>query len=475
VVGDPGPGAQGALAPLSSERSSGAPTRFAWLLLAIVAVAFGIRVSYVAIAKAGPCRAFDAAGRVVATSPSKCLQGDELFYNSEANFVATGHGFNEPYSTFFHPGVKPRPAADHPPLTVLVLTPVSWLANRTPMSGWLGEPQHDHVREHRYTMVVLGTVLVGLVGLLGRRVGGETVGLVAAGIAAITPNLWVNDGLVMSETLTSLAVVGAMLCAFAFRDRPTLRRAAALGALCGIAALARVEFGLLALLLAVVVACALPKPWNDKSALAVMAVGAALLVVAPWVGFNLARFEKPTFVSTNDGITLAGANCDEMYHGPGIGLWTLGDCTGSLDRPGDQSQVSSQYRHKAFEYIGHHKSRVPIVVLARVARTWSLYRPLDMVRFNAGEDRERWVTRLGLVAYYPTLIAAIGGGMVLWRRRSRAALWVLCTPIVVVTLGAVVTYGQTRFRAPAEPSLALLAAVGIVALVDRIRSRSAAA
>ncbi|MDQ1511259.1 MAG: hypothetical protein QOG50_3103, partial [Actinomycetota bacterium] len=217
-------------------------------------------------------------------------------------------------------------------------------------------------------------------------------------------------------------------------------------------------------------ACTLRKPWSDKSALAVTTVVAAALVLAPWVGFNLARFRDPTFVSTNDGITLAGANCDEMYHGPGIGLWTLGDCTGSLDRPGDQSQVSSLYRHQAFDYIGHHKSRVPIVVLARVARTWSLYRPLDMVTFNAGEDREKWVTRLGLIAYYPTLLAAIGGGVVLWRRRRRAALWVLGAPIVVVTIGAVVTYGQTRFRAPAEPSLALLAAVGIVALVERVWS-----
>jgi 4-amino-4-deoxy-L-arabinose transferase-like glycosyltransferase len=287
--------------------------------------------------------------------------------------------------------------------------------------------------------------------------------------------VWVNDGLVMSETLTALMVVGALLCAFAFRDRPTLLRAAALGALCGLAALARVEFGLLVLLLGVVVACALRKPWTDKSAWAVTAVAVAALVVAPWVGFNLARFHKPTFISTNDGITLAGANCDETYHGPGIGLWTLGNCTGSLDRPGDQSQVSSIYRRKAFDYIGHHKSRVPIVALARVARTWSLYRPLDKVSFNAGEDRERWVTRLGLVAYYPTLLAAIGGGVVLWRRRMRGALWVLCTPIVVVTIGAVITYGQTRFRAPAEPALAVLAAVGIVAMVERVRNERRAA
>ena len=109
----------------------------------------------------------------------------------------------------------------------------------------------------------------------------------------------------------------------------------------------------------------------------------------------------------------------------GIGLWTLGACTGSLDRPGDQSQVSSYYRHRGLEYIKHHASRLPVVMLARVGRTWSLFRPLDMVSFNAGEDRERWVTRLGLYAYYPTLLFAIGGAVVLWRRRARVALWIV--------------------------------------------------
>jgi 4-amino-4-deoxy-L-arabinose transferase-like glycosyltransferase len=451
------------------------------LLLAIVAVGFGVRVSYVAFAKAGPCRAYDAAGKVLATSPSKCLQGDELFYNSEANFVANGHGFNEPYNAFFHPGRKEQPAADHPPLTVLVLTPVSWLADREPISGWLGEPQHDHVREQRYTMVVLGTILVGLVGLLGRRAGraigrptfGETVGLVAAGIAALSPNIWVNDGLVMSETLTALAVVCALLSSFRFWARPTLLRAAGLGALCGVCALARVEFGLMAVLLGVVIPCALHKSWFDRSTFAISAVVAAAIVVAPWVGFNLARFEDPTFISTNDGITLAGANCDATYHGGGIGLWTLGSCTGSLDLPGDQSQQSSQYRHRALDYIDAHKSRVPIVVSVRVARTWGLFRPLDMVSFNAGEDRERWVTRLGLVAYYPTLLFAIVGAVVLWRRRRKGVLWVLGTPMIVVTIGAVITYGQTRFRAPAEPALAVLAAVGIVTGIEHLRARRA--
>jgi xanthosine utilization system XapX-like protein len=74
------------------------------------------------------------------------------------------------------------------------------------------------------------------------------------------------------------------------------------------------------------------------------------------------------------------------------------------------------------------------------------------------------------VAYYPTLLFAIAGAVVLWRRRRKGVLWVLCTPLIVVTIGAVITYGQTRFRAPAEPALAVLAAVGIVAGVERLRA-----
>ena len=391
-------------------------TRFGRVLLVIVAVAFGIRVAYVAIAKAGPCPVVLPGGAHFGSTESKCERGDEIFYNSEANYVADGHGFNEPFAALTDPGGKSPPAADHPPLTVFVLAPVSWLTDHAPLSWVIKEPLHDHVREHRYTMVLLGTLVVALVGLLGRRVGGETVGLVAAGIAALSPNIWVNDGLVMSETVTVLTVTGALLGALWWRDLPSWRRAAVVGALCGLAALARIEFLLLVPLLAVVVACSLPEPWAVRRKQALVTVAAALVVIAPWVGFNLARFRDPTFVSTNDGLTLAGANCDGVYRGSATGFWSL-EC--AADPPaGDQSQVASALRHRGLAYMKDHASRVPLVVLARVGRTWSLFRPADMVKFNTGEDREEWVTRLGLIVYYPTLLLSIGGAVALWRRRA---------------------------------------------------------
>ena len=445
-------------------------SRFTRLLLVIVAVAFGIRVAYVAIAKSGPCRVSTPAG-VVAQSPSQCTIGDQIFYNAEANTVARGHGFVEPLWAFTHPGQKPPPAADHPPLTVFVLTPVNWLAGHAPLSWIIHEPLHDYVREDRYTMVLLGTLLVLLVGLLGRRVGGDTVGLVAAGIAAINPNIWVNDGLVMSETVTMVVVVCALLLAFALWDRPNRFRALALGALCGLAALSRAELVLLAVLLGVVVAVTTAVAKRERAVLTACVLGAAFVVVMPWVGYNLARFRDPTFISTNDGIALLGSNCDHVYYGNGIGLTSIAgpyDCLQNPPPPGDQSQVSTVYRKRAFDYMRANARRVPAVVAARIGRTWSLFRPTDMIFFNQGEGREAWVTRLGLWFYYPELAFAIGGAVVLVRRKLGRTLYVLCVPAIAVTIGVAITYGQTRFRVAAEPSLAVLAAVGAVALIVRL-------
>jgi len=69
------------------------------------------------------------------------------------------------------------------------------------------------------------------------------------------------------------------------------------------------------------------------------------------------------------------------------------------------------------------------------------------------------------------LLLAVVGVVALWRRRARDALWVLLVPVIIVTLNTAITYGQTRFRAVAEPSLAVLAAVGVVALARGTRGR----
>ncbi|HMF82021.1 MAG TPA: glycosyltransferase family 39 protein [Acidimicrobiia bacterium] len=412
--------------------------RFWRTLLGIAVVALALRVAYVAFAKT-----------------NQPIHGDQLFYNAEANRLGRGDGFLEP----FDPEALSRgeiregtdPAADHPPLTVIVLAPVSFVTRQALI------PQ-------RLTMAVLGTAAVIVIGLLGRQLAGDHAGWIAAGIAAVYPNLWVNDGLIMSETLATLLVALALLYAYRLMREPKLWTALLVGALCGLAALTRAELLLLVPLLAVPAALvarsiAVAQRWK----LAGVGVLAAVVLIAPWVGYNLARFKEPTFLSTNDGIALLGSNCDSVYFGDGIGLTDL-KCLGRNPR-GDQSVDSKIYRDRAFDYIRDHKKRAVLVAAARVGRTWSLYRPWDMVSFNKGEGREGWVTILGLIMYFPLLVAAVAGWVVLRRRRRPS--WPLLVPAVVVTIASAVTYGQTRFRVPAEPSLVVLAAVAVGAVVAR--------
>jgi 4-amino-4-deoxy-L-arabinose transferase-like glycosyltransferase len=294
--------------------------------------------------------------------------------------------------------------------------------------------------------------------------------LLAAGIAAVYPFLWVNDGLIMSETLTALTVVAALLLTYKLVRRPRLLTAAGLGAVCGLATLARAEVVLLAPLLAGwLLLRRRGASWRSGLAVAGTVLAAAGLVIAPWFVYDLARFQDPTFVSTNDGIALGGSNCHDFYYGPGIGGTSLtpGTCLPLTPPPGDDSAVARVYRDRAFTYMRGHLQRVPVVLAARVGRDWSVFRPQDAVEETEG--RPRWVTELGLAFYYPMLALAVGGTAVLWRRRT--PVWPLLVPPIIVTLSAVVSYGRVRFRVEAEPVLVVLASVALAAVLGWWRQR----
>jgi hypothetical protein len=61
-------------------------------------------------------------------------------------------------------------------------------------------------------------------------------------------------------------------------------------------------------------------------------------------------------------------------------------------------------------------------------------------------------------------------------KRRHIRQWPILVPPIIVVASTLVSYGQTRFRVPAEPSIVLLAAVAIGALATRVRqSRTSAA
>ena len=385
----------------------------------------------------------------------KLMLNDSLYYSMQAGRNSEGDWFRD--------SLTDLPGAEHGPLTSLYLTPWSI-------------PTGDNVPWQRFAITLVGIATLVVIGVLGRRIGGPRVGLLAAGIAGAYPNLWVNDSLVMSESLACLLAAGAVLVALRFHARPSIGGAALLGVLCGLGALARSEIALFAVAFAGLAVWRLrgagEVSWSPLRRLAVpvVIVVAAVATIAPWTLYNLGRYEHPVLLSTNDGTTLLGANCDSTYYND-LGGWDIG-CLAPVSNEVvlDASERSRQRREIAVDYVTDHLERVPVVVMARVGRLLDVYGLTSLVALDVGEEKAEWVVWAGIVCWWLLAIAAIVG----WRRlgttdASARARWWLFVPLGAALLTTVLFYGAHRFRAPAEPVIVVLAAVGIIALLDRRR------
>jgi len=376
------------------------------------------------------------------------LCGDAIFYSAEARSLADGRLFQDP----FHAGV---PAADHPPLASIVLTPVALVTHS--------------VLAQRFLMALFGTAAIIVIGYLGQRVGGERIGWIAAAVAAVNANLWMNDALVMSESVAALGIAVTLLLVYRFRDDPSWARAAWLGVGCGVTVLARAEMALIIPLVVLPVALASRRLSVVQRVLRFAVVGGlAFLVLMPWTIFNATRFAKPVLISTNDGITLVGANCESTYYEGGIGFWNLNcrnDATTDIDPNLDQSQVSAQLRSEAVDYIKANERQVPKVVEVRLRRLWNAYYPHQMVYLNTGEGREAWASWTGVVMADILFALSAMGTFWLWKRR--VPVWPLVATAVIASVTAVVFYGIVRFRLPADIAMCVLGAVAIDELARR--------
>ncbi len=408
--------------------------RFALALAGIVASGLAFRVGYV----------------LVVTRFENSKFYDSFWYGVTANELKQGQFFRTPFAL--------TPTAAHPPLTSLLLGSVNFVIG-----------VHTGTTVQRLTMAVLGAAVVLCVGLLGRAVAGPWVGLTAAGLAAFAPNFWIPSGIVMSETPSMLFMALILLAVVRLRRSPTFVSAALLGAACAGEALVRAELVLFIPGLLVPAALAVTRlPLRRRAGLLGVGLLAAGIVLAPWVGRNLATFEDATYISTGEGIALLGANCPQTYSGPYLGAWALG-CVTSGSSAVDESVQSSRDQHAAVQYAEHHAGRLPVVVAARIGRLWDLYEPIQMANGDVNEGRPVPASLAGLWVYYALLPLGIAGIAILRRRRIRQ--WYLLVPAGVVTLVSALVFGQVRFRAPFEVCLVVLAAPPLVLLASGIGRR----
>lgn len=384
--------------------------------------------------------------------------GDSYYYHRGAQLLVDGHGFVAPQQ--WDQGIHMQ-AASHPPVYLLYLAFFTLIGLGTPV--W-----------HMLASCLLGAGSVALCGLLGRRLGGDRVGLIAAALAALYPQLWVNDGMVMSETAAIFFGLLALLAAYRFSESRTPRRALVMGLAIAVAALSRSELILLAPLVAVPL-CLAPRgdPWWPRFGKLVLAGLGALVLIGPWVGYNLSRFDHPVYLSAGLDITQAVSNCDDTYSGQFLGYWSY-NCQIPIDEAAqarglnknEESERSLYMGEAVRSYVKEHKSELPKVVLARLGRITGVYRGAQQIDFDSFSEARPWtVAELAAWGYWTLAPLAIFGAFI--ARRKRYLIYPLLAVVATVIFAVVITFAGTRYRAPAEPVIVLFAAVFLNAAIPR--------
>ncbi len=415
---------------------------FAWSLAAITAGGLALRIAYVLIER-----------------QDLEFTGDAFFYHEGANLLTDGRGFISPVDLEFFDG-RVAEAADHPPAYLVYLAIPSFVGLDTELA-------------HLVWSCLAGAVTVALTGLLGRAAVDPRVGIIAAVLAAVYPNVWAHDGALLSETLALATTTATLLLAYHYLAAPSWRRLAATAGMAGLAALSRSELVLLLPLLVVPLALRTGTiDLRQRLRWIGAATTATALVLAPWIVFNLTRFDRPVLLSSQFGGTLAVANCDDTYYGRFLGYWSL-QCSVPVALEAhedglDQSGQEARLRQHAIDYISDHKGRVPAVVAARWGRMVGVFRPGEYVDLEQlPEGRERWLAYSNLLSLWVVLALAVTGTLIL--RRRKAPLLPLVVAPLIVLIAVTIAFYNPRYRASAETALVVLAAVAIDAGINRVR------
>ncbi|RPI99210.1 MAG: hypothetical protein EHM39_06925 [Chloroflexi bacterium] len=324
----------------------------------------------------------------------------------------------------------------------------------------------------------LDVLTVLLLFWIGRRVAGETIGLLAAAFYGLYPYL-LYQNLTLNDTGVFILLLAAGIAA-AYRTRDTLdwRWAAALGVCFGLGALTKSLIVLILPLLAL-------WWWHTVGLraavrLGLISGGALLIVIAPWTIRNYRVHDTLVLISTNGGSNLHQGNnpCVADYLARG---WDA-QWVNCLERPpANLSEIETDrwHREQALNYLRENPGDWPRLFWTKLWVLWSpVIMPYDLppdpfliddavLQFNSTAFQ---AARVVHVLYFAPLLllGAIGLGLA-WR--AKLEIGPLLAVMIAITIAYLVFHPSTRYRAPADPFVFVLSAYTVPRLWPLVASR----
>ena len=322
-----------------------------------------------------------------------------------------------------------------------------------------------------YVQAFLAPVTVFLTWLLARRLFDARVAIVSAFVVAVFPLAWEFYGLLYPEALAIPLTTLIILLFLGSEPRP--KRAIGIGALVGVALLVRpTSFFLFAGILVAWWVASGPK---RAIAMTALAVGVAVLVVVPWTIRNYVVADGFIPISVQDAATYGtfnevSANDPDQPYAWRYHVVTTDELLVDGE-PLNDSELRSELQDRAFDYIADHPDSVPKAFFWNgLTRFWDVRQPKWPRAEVPFEGRSLTVATVGLVMYYVLLPLALLG---LWRARHRREV---VLPILALALAASVVFtvqGGTRYRAPLEPLIVVLASSFAVPAFSRLGGQGA--
>jgi hypothetical protein len=184
---------------------------------------------------------------------------------------------------------------------------------------------------------------------------------------------------------------------------------------------------------------------------------AGVAVVAPWTIRNVVVEHGFLPVSMQDAAAYGTFNPDAANDPTYPYDWRpISPSTRKLfATPTSDLKVRSRLQHSAFTYIRHHPASVAAAFFWNgLSRLWDVRRPARALFEVSFEGRSRTLTKVGLYYYYVAFVLAL---LALWRLRHRKSL---LRALIATALAASVVFtpdSGTRYRAPLEPVIVMLA------------------
>jgi 4-amino-4-deoxy-L-arabinose transferase-like glycosyltransferase len=322
----------------------------------------------------------------------------------------------------------------------------------------LGAVAPDHVVLLRLIQAVLAGLGCILCFGLGRRLGGDLAGLVAAGLFALDPLLVVSAALLYPEAVAGLVLSASLLAAWEGIRRDRLLPVAVAGLLLGILALLRpVGLALTPVMLAWV-GLAPGRSWGRRTAYATLFGLAWAAAVLPWTYRNYRVYGRlvPIATAGTSGVPVIGTELNRR------GL------AGAVVTAARQDPAGFA-RRTAREFAGFWELYPTRLVTDDSSRRAALSRR-DPRLTNASLPQRSLRDVASAASFGTELALAAIGLLVGLKARRRETIWLLTT-VLTFSLGYALFFGKLRYRIPVLPVVLSFAGLGAAAIAGRARWR----